>query len=390
MMAMIAMIYEYDKRIPQRRVELYNRCVELLLSRWNRIKGIKNTFPADKKEFVLRKVALNFQINRKSEASETEILDEIVKYLPRLEIDISQKNDFLDELCNLNGILRRVSFENYDFLHLSLQEYLAALEIEKTADYDLLIEHLTDSWWEETIRLTAGINGEGSELISRILEHSQDDSNAALFLAGKCVADTIGTDLEVRNRVIQQLKEIFSMPIQPFILDEALHVLVEIGSSDIQAFFEDCLSHPDLLVRDAGIRALIQLHGRETLPQLKKLARGDPEWRIRCHSIDALVHIGKKSVIPEIIKTLSNDPEPRVREYAIKALEALGARDAIPFLEESLFNDADIGVRSAAARALCNICKQEAIPTLSRAYEKEENPIVKGILFRILESCEDL
>lgn len=389
MTAMIAMIYEYDEKIPQRRVELYDRCVKLLLSRWNRIRGIKNTFPADKKEFVLRKVALNFQNNRRSEASRTEILDEIAEHLPRLGVDVSQKDVFFEELCSLNGILRRTSFESYGFLHLSLQEYLAALEIEKTSNYDLIVEYISDSWWEETIRLIAGINGEGSGLIKKIIGHSQDGSNEGLFLAGKCLADATGTDLEVRNTVIQQLEEIFSTPSQLFSLDEALRVLVEIGSSEIHAYFQDCLSHADSLVRDASIDALILLHENEALPQLKEIARNDPEWRIRCHSIEALVHIGKKGVIPEIVRILSNDPEPRVRECSIKALEALEADNAIPFLEESLFNDIDIGVRSAAAKTLCSIGKKRVVTTLSRAYEKEENPIVKGVLFDILESWEN-
>lgn len=388
-MAIIAMIFEEDRKIPQRRVELYRRCIELLLSRWNRIKGIKNKFLTDKKEFVLRKLALRFQIDRRTVISKKELLKELKKYLPRVGLEGSQLYDFLDELCEINGILRQESLENYDFLHLSFQEYLAALEIEKTKNYDLLMDHLSDTWWEETTRLAAGINGDGTELISRILEYPQDGSYMNLFLAGKCIADTVGTDLTVRNRIVQQLEEILTKVFQPFLLEEVIQVLVEIGSNDIQAFLVSCLTHPDLLVREASITALVMLHAEEALTQLKKTARDDPEWRIRCHSMDALVRIDHDNIIPEIVQILLDDPDPRVREHSIKTLQILRATRAIPFLNRSLFSDSDYGVRVTAAKALNEIDGKKAMPVLSRAYKEENDPVVKEIISNILKSWED-
>ncbi len=384
MMAMIAMIYEDDKKIPQRRVELYRRCVELLLSRWNRIKNIKNKFPAEKKEYILRKLALNFQISARTATSRKEILEEIVIHFPRLELNSSQKHEFLDELCNLNGILRHESLENYDFLHLSLQAYLAALEVEKTKNYDLLMEHLSDAWWEETIRLTAGINGEGTELISKIMEYSKNREHANLILAGRCIADTVGTDPKIRDRIIQQLEEVFKTPFQTFIHGEIMQVLVEIGSSEVQAFFMECLDHQDPLIREASIDALIMLNSKEALSQLVEMTRNDPEWRIRCHSLNALICL-HNNVIPEVIQILLSDSEPRVREYCVKALENLEVESAVPFLKKALFDDPDRGVRSSAAWTLGKLCKEDVIHVLSEALETEKDPFVREIISGILE-----
>ncbi|MDI6784838.1 MAG: NACHT domain-containing protein, partial [bacterium] len=80
MIAIIAIIYEEDKRLPQKRAALYQRCVEVLLSRWDSKRKIINKYPADKKEFILQKLALSMHQNNQRIISEGEVIQLIEKY----------------------------------------------------------------------------------------------------------------------------------------------------------------------------------------------------------------------------------------------------------------------------------------------------------------------
>ena len=82
MTAIIAVIYEEDRELPQKRAALYDRCIDVLLSKWDVQKRLKNQYSSDKKEFILRKLAFYGHINNKRILTEKEIIEEMVKYPP--------------------------------------------------------------------------------------------------------------------------------------------------------------------------------------------------------------------------------------------------------------------------------------------------------------------
>jgi hypothetical protein len=78
MIAIIAIIYEEDRELPQRRADLYKRCVEVLLNKWDVHKRIKNKYSSDKKEFVLRKLAYYAHSNNKRVMKQEELTNEML------------------------------------------------------------------------------------------------------------------------------------------------------------------------------------------------------------------------------------------------------------------------------------------------------------------------
>ncbi|MBI4650092.1 NACHT domain-containing protein, partial [Candidatus Desantisbacteria bacterium] len=65
MISIIAIIYEEDKELPQKRAALYERCIEVLLSKRDKQKKIKNKYSAEKKQFILKKLAFNLHNSNK-------------------------------------------------------------------------------------------------------------------------------------------------------------------------------------------------------------------------------------------------------------------------------------------------------------------------------------
>jgi predicted NACHT family NTPase len=169
MIAIIAIIYEEDKELPRRRAALYERAVEVLMSKWDVRKKLKNRFPPEKKEFMLRKLAFDNHCRNVRTVSRQTVLERINRYAPQIGLKKGEAEVFLEELWQRSYLLREIARDTFDFLHLSFQEYFTALELREQADgIATIIQHISEPWWEEPILLYAGISGDAAPLIKRI------------------------------------------------------------------------------------------------------------------------------------------------------------------------------------------------------------------------------
>jgi predicted NACHT family NTPase len=176
MIAIIAIIYEEDRALPQKRAKLYERCAEVLLSKWDVQRGLENKYPSEKKEFILRKLAFYGHSNNKRLMTEKEVMKELLRYFPQVQLKREDAKPFLDEIWQRSYLLRQISIDRYDFLHLSFQEYFTALELKEQEDgISTIIKHLPEPWWEEPILLYAGISKDATALIKRIQKEVPED-----------------------------------------------------------------------------------------------------------------------------------------------------------------------------------------------------------------------
>jgi hypothetical protein len=148
------LIYRRTATLPENRLKLYETFIELLCSGWDLAKGLqrRSRLKAEFKILVLRKVAFLTHLARRKAFRQKE-LNQVVSELD-LRISADGVDILLDELT-ADGVIHR-SGEEFEFRHLSLQEYLAALEIfsdpSKQSANGCLVSFLEgDQWWRDVV-----------------------------------------------------------------------------------------------------------------------------------------------------------------------------------------------------------------------------------------------
>jgi HEAT repeat protein len=85
---------------------------------------------------------------------------------------------------------------------------------------------------------------------------------------------------------------------------------------------------------------------------------------------------GNREVIDALIDGVSN-PELLAREASIRSLGKIGSPEAVPYLVR-LLGDGSPAIRLSVIEALGGIGDPETIPDIQRAYERENDPMVKS------------
>jgi HEAT repeat protein len=140
----------------------------------------------------------------------------------------------------------------------------------------------------------------------------------------------------------------------------------ELSDAESRATLEH-LSSPDPEVRLAAAEVLgRRAQGRrdEVATALRRVVRGDPDWRVRASSIRAVGRLAIRAAVPDLVAAL-RDPQVEIRVVAAAALWRLPDPAAVPPLVE-LLSDGDPAARQWAALALGVTGDSRATPHLVR------------------------
>jgi energy-coupling factor transporter ATP-binding protein EcfA2 len=364
MIAIIAIIYEEDRELPQRRVELYQRSVEVLLDKWDIKKRIKNKYDAKAKEKILRELALEAHCSEIKSFTKEKILEKFTEYLPEVHISTDKAEDVLKEIVERNALLKEVSIGLYEFLHLSFQEYLAALELREKRDYQTLLKHLYEPWWGEIVLLFAGFDRDATDLILKIEEKEKEDKQfkedifySNLMLKGKCIADADYTDKKVREKIVDDLWHLYEYGEFFLLRKRAMNVLALIRPDSIIDSTTKKLRDEDRGVRERAAHALGNIGSEKAIDPLIR-ALGDEDSYVRERAAHALGNIGSEKAIDPLIRALG-DEDSYVRERAAHALGNIGSEKAIDPLIRALGDEGEYllwKVKDAAFESLEKIC----------------------------------
>jgi len=382
MIAIIAVIYEEDRKLPQRRADLYERCVEVLLSKWDVQKRLKNRFASAQKEFVLRKLAFYGHINNKRVMTEKEVVGEMLRHFGQVGLKEEDAKAFLDEIRQRSYLLRQISMERYDFLHLSFQEYFTALELKEREDgISVIIEHVAEPWWEEPILLYAGTSRDASGLIKRVREEVPEDmfySNLMLF--GRCVADAEFTEVGLRGEIVDELWSLYRTAEFARLKEKTLEVFAVLKpDSVIDSLVRDLRgAGKDSSVRWSSAEALGRIGSEKAIEPLLKALGSDKEAGVRWRSAEALGSIGSEKAIEPLVEALGSDKDSYVRWRSAEALGRIGSEKAVEALVKALGSDKASSVRGSSAYALGSIGSEKAIEGLLKALGSDQDTSVRG------------
>ncbi|MBF0133757.1 MAG: metallophosphoesterase [Magnetococcales bacterium] len=197
--------------LPEKRVRLYQKCVETLLEtlpdkrkeKGGLIRAEAWTHPdATKRLRSAAALAYAVQSARGSEddarAPIARTHDELVQFLQSEEMDAKQASGFVVWLLDSAGILMERADNRLQFIHLSFQEFLASYHLNTTVEGDAprstRFHELAQnpSWWE-TLRLWAALIDERNPLyLEPVLQTLVQDPKKGLHLAGIILADGLG------------------------------------------------------------------------------------------------------------------------------------------------------------------------------------------------------
>ena len=209
LLTVIALVHRYRAKLPERRSELYEEAVEVLLGHWDSAKGMEDELDVvgikldsgDRRSF-LEPVA--FWMHER-ERREIEVHDLKTLLLPRFmnmtgDAHQAQKavDAFLRAIEERSGLLIARGIGVYGFAHLTFQEYLAARALagrEDAQSYTLKV--LPDPWWREVILLEVGyVSSQGPSRVSKLIAaimnadvETEPEPHHHLLLAAECLFD---------------------------------------------------------------------------------------------------------------------------------------------------------------------------------------------------------
>lgn len=432
LLTILALLQRQGTNLPAHRVELYDLCVTTLLDTWGKTKGISTTatyFTKHELIKILRPLAFWMHEHPAIGAiPEEELVEQVVKQLHDRKItrheDEARKlaEEFLRKVRSETGILIERGKKRYGFLHLTFEEYLAAGELEQREDRkDFIKTHLHDSRWREVIQLTVGISGilqhnerVATELVrSAILEAESPFEHwlhRDLLLAGICLADDVGIDMECEDEIIERilclaltspydslqenissiltlwrstrlaekaLKMILPVLQQHDVLLDPLVRVAQLSSRTYSRLLERAVTHhyqtiiqyaQESAMKLTRLRIMIPLCNPQIDTQewidYALASSQDPDWRVREGSAELLGQIedNRPEVLQRLLDLLS-DTDNDVRQAAAKALGALGHREeAVIAKLLALLTESNWRSKQVAAETLGQLgCKEPRI-----------------------------
>lgn len=224
LLTLIATAHQQNQSIPLRRVELYQTICEVMLGKRQEAKGIRSPLTIREKLSVLQPLALELMQRQTPQFQLQEVETLFSEHLAKLP-NPPKPLEFLKQLQAVDALIAKEKEGDYEFAHLSFQEYLAAVEVKKTQQEQIFLEALQDSeklsWWAETMRLYAA-QTDASELVNAILQ--QPNLEKLLLAWDFCQEGFVGLEpkkalLTLSNQSLEILDDLdrdYAISKQPF------------------------------------------------------------------------------------------------------------------------------------------------------------------------------
>jgi len=155
MLTMLAVVHWNQKKLPERRNELYDEAVTYLLES----RKDHSAFPTPLRREALQALALAMFTDDEGVQRSFGLSEAARAVAPVLQVPDDEARAFLDEEALQSGLLVTRTEGEVEFWHLAFQEYLAALELSTSGEHWGVLSRdgrLHDDRWSEVVLLVAG------------------------------------------------------------------------------------------------------------------------------------------------------------------------------------------------------------------------------------------
>ncbi len=230
LLTILALMKRQGVSLPERRVQLYDQYVNTLLSTWNRARSLSGRAPGrdiDEIQTVRILAPLALWMHEVSPGVGLVGREDMRRKLEELFLERGDPSphqaarQFLTDVREHAALLLERGPSEYGFIHLTFEEYLAAvaLALKGQGDAAPIIEtlsaHVGDQAWREVTLLTIGYLGirqqlpkVAGEVVEALVNNQPGPPGEAVALAGDAVLDTWpgGVSLQSKEYIIQALQ----------------------------------------------------------------------------------------------------------------------------------------------------------------------------------------
>ncbi|MHC1743069.1 MAG: SUMF1/EgtB/PvdO family nonheme iron enzyme [Syntrophobacteraceae bacterium] len=302
----ICLVHRHRGQLPQRRARLYEECIDVLLDHWRGAIGLSIGISAQEGRRALQPAALWLHGKpERTRAGAAELAPRIEPVLKAIGWNQGSARDFLRTVRDVSGLLTGWGLDQYGFMHLGFQEYLAAREIRSLAfkDKSVLLElasHFGESWWQEVTLLLLALEDPSlfEPFMTELLQ-------LPAVVASRGLVDLCLEDASERSP--KPFVELLSKPAgkdsglwkRQFV---ALQTLERLDPDALHALFPRLARHPfadirrwigerkerglqEVILADRGGYELVHIPGGEFLMGASKREAGSSSWEKPQHKV---------------------------------------------------------------------------------------------------------
>ncbi|MDD5226083.1 MAG: NACHT domain-containing protein [Candidatus Omnitrophica bacterium] len=206
-MTLVAIIFDADNNVelPSNLSELYKMFTDLLIGRWSLDRTASNFYQANDKETYLTEVALFLHEHNRIACSREEIIKTFHKTDETLGRPTDHANMFHELTVNTNLLLENDKGE-FEFRHLSFQEFFVANDYLNRNKSKFLLEKFPNSWWDQVLYFYAGIKKTNEDLFPKLIKKTvllePMPKIMAIWQVGYLVQSSYKTRASVREKII--------------------------------------------------------------------------------------------------------------------------------------------------------------------------------------------
>ncbi len=228
LLTILAVMKRQGVTLPERRASLYQTYVETLLQSWNLVRSLAGRSSRDLDLVETLKVLAPLALWMHETSPGVGLVKEwdLHRELERIYRERGNENPekatrrFLEDVREHAALLLDRGGRQYGFIHLTFQEYLAAVALAQKGQQEIgpvveaLAVHAGDPAWHEVSLLTIGYLGivqkrdeAASAVVEQLIARASGSPGEAVVLAGRAVADTgtAGVTPACRQSVVNAL-----------------------------------------------------------------------------------------------------------------------------------------------------------------------------------------